>query len=88
MTGKKFIEIPCLTYDNASQELTGKMPDECLLIEVGRWINIERIESYRSAIPFSDFREDNQIWTEVVMESGDSFIVNMPMSDFKKYIGH
>lgn len=83
---KNFIELPCLTFDGAIQEVTGKPPDECSLIEVSRYVNIDRIESVRAAIPFSDFREDNQIWTDVVMESGDSFTVNMPFEQFKKHI--
>lgn len=79
----RYIEVPTITYDSDTQNITGKPPDQCNLIEVTRFINPKRIESYREAIPGSDFREDNKIWTEVGMESGDSFIVNMPVSDFE-----
>lgn len=84
--GIRFIEIPSLTYDSRDHELTGKEPDECELIEVVRKLDVSRIESYREAIPTSDFREDNKIWTQIVTHSGDSFVINMPLQEFEKLL--
>jgi hypothetical protein len=85
-TAPVFIELPSLTYDSKDHERTGKEPDECELIEVVRKLDASRIESYREAIPTSDFREDNKIWTQIVTHSGDTFIINMPLSEFEKLL--
>lgn len=81
-----FIELPIIIYNGKEQEITGKQPDECGLIEAVKKIRVSRIESYQEAIPKSDFREENKIWTEVIMKSGDSFIVNMPLAEFEKLL--
>lgn len=81
-----FISFPVIIYNTREQESTGKNPDECELIEVDRVLDITRIESYYQSIPLSDFREDNKIWTTVVMHSGDTFIVNMPILDFELFV--
>lgn len=86
MAQHHYIELPIIIYDNKEQEITNKQPDECELIEAIKKVRASRIESYRQAIPASDFREDNKIWTEVVMESGEMFIVNMPLSEFEKVL--
>ena len=79
-------ELPVVTYNTKEQEITGKQPDECELMELSRFVDISQVESYQEAIPVSDFREDNKIWTSVVMCSGDTFIVNMTYADFHKMI--
>lgn len=81
-----FIELPIIVYNGKEQQITNKQPDECELIEAIKKVKSLRIESYQQAIPASDFREDNKIWTEVVMESGESFIVNMPLFEFEKLL--
>jgi hypothetical protein len=81
-----FLELPIIIYNNQEQELTNKQPDECELIEAIKKVNASRIESYREAIPASDFRDNNKIWTEVVMESGEMFIVNMSLTEFEKVL--
>jgi len=81
-----FVELPTIAYDPKNQELFNKRPDECDLIEVIRKVMITCIESYHEGIPVSDFREDNKIWTDVFMKSGDSFIVNMPLAEFEKLL--
>lgn len=81
-----YLELPIITYNRKEQELTNKQPDECMLLEVFKKVRASRIESWQEAIPSSDFREDNKIWTEVVMESGDSFIVNLPCSKFEELL--
>lgn len=81
-----FISFPVIIYNTREHESTGKSPDECELIEVDRVLDITRIESYYQSIPLSDFREDNKIWTSVVMHSGDTFIVNMPILEFELFV--
>lgn len=81
-----FIELPIIVYNGKEQEMTNKQPDECELIEVVRKVKVGHIESYEEAIPKSDFREDNKIWTEVFMESGNSFIVNLTLAEFEKVL--
>jgi hypothetical protein len=80
------LELPCITYDTYEEEITGKHRKDCQLIEICRRVDRSRIESYSEAIPLHDFREDNKIWTSVVMESGDEFIVNMPLAEFEKLV--
>ena len=86
MALSNLLELPVIIYNNKEQEITNRHPDECELIECVRKIKPERIESYQEAIPTSDFREDNKIWTSVTMESGDNFIVNMPLAQFESLI--
>jgi len=81
-----FIELPIIVYDKNEQEITNKAADECGLMEVIKKVRSSRIEGYSESIPLSDFREDNKTWTDVVMESGDSFIVNMPLAEFEKLL--
>ena len=81
-----FIELPIVIYDGNEEEITNKQPHDCSLMEVIRKVRAKSIESYRETIPSGDFREDNKIWTEVMMESGDAFIVNMPLADFEKLL--
>lgn len=83
---RQYLEVPCLMLNPDERDLMGKKDDECELIEVIRKIRPSRIEGYAETIPLSDFREDNKIWTAVVMESGDNFIVNMPLKDFENLI--
>lgn len=81
-----FIEIPVIIYDDNEEEILNKRPEDCQLMEVIRKVRSSSIESYRETIPSGDFREDNKIWTEVTMDSGDYFIVNMPLSEFEKLL--
>jgi hypothetical protein len=81
-----FIEVPSITYNTSEQEITGKQADDCELMEVVRKLDRTRIESYREAVPISDFREDNKIWTQIVTHSGDTFIINMPIAEFEKLL--
>jgi hypothetical protein len=81
-----FIEIPTVTYNSKEQELSNKQPDECELVELVKKVKSYSIESYREAIPSGDFREDNKIWTEITMYSGDSFIANMTLAEFEKLL--
>lgn len=74
--------LPVITYSEKEQTITGKEPDECELMELTRMVDLNSIESYSESVPISDFREDNKIWTSVVMASGDEFIINMPFTDF------
>lgn len=80
-----YISFPVIIYNTKEEQQTGKNPDECELIEVDRVIDICRIESYYQSIPASDFRDDNKIWTSVVMQSGNEFIVNMPILEFELF---
>jgi hypothetical protein len=81
-----FIELPIIVFNGKEQQLTGKRADECELMEVVRKVRAISIESYQESTPLSDFREDNKIWTDVFTESGDSFIVNMPLAEFEKLL--
>lgn len=78
-----YLELPIIIYNNNEQEITNKAPDDCELIEAIKKVKGSHIEGYQEAIPSSDFRDDNKIWTEVIMESGDRFIVNMPLAEFE-----
>lgn len=81
--GLYFIELPCMLYSSRESDIMNKSPDECELIEVMKRIDIRRIESYSEAIPISDLRDDNKIWTNIVMYSGDAFLVNMTYNNFE-----
>jgi|EndMetStandDraft_8_1072994.scaffolds.fasta_scaffold1079272_1 hypothetical protein len=81
-----FIELPIIAYNPKHEEIFNKRPDECELIEIVRKVKVARIESYHEGIPVSDFRDDNKIWTDVFMEIGDSYIVNMPLAEFEKLL--
>lgn len=81
-----FIEVPGMMYDQAEQELTGKHPDGCALMEVEMKIDRNRIEGYYETCPTSEFSEDRKIWTKVVMQSGAEYILNMPYKDFEKLL--
>src|SRR5688500_657684 len=83
---KDFIELLCIIYSQKEKREKDVEPDECTLIEIVKKVNPDRIESYEEAVPTSDFRDDNKIWTQVTTEGGDSFIVNMPLVDFEKKI--
>lgn len=81
-----FIELPVIIYNSKEQEITNKQADECELVEVIKKIRSCSIESYQETIPASDFRDDNKVWTELVMDIGDRFIVNMPLAKFEKVL--
>lgn len=81
-----FIELPIIVYDSKQMDITNKSADECDLMEVIKKVNASSIESYSESIPLSDFREDNKVWTDVFMKSGDTFIVNMPFDKFEKLL--
>ena len=82
----RFIEVPCITYDNWEEDVMGKSQLDCVMIEIMKWIDPDRIESYGEAIPVKGFKENNKIWTSITMQSGDNFIVNMPLPEFKELI--
>lgn len=81
-----FIEVPGMMYDSAEQELTGKHPDTCNLMEVEMRIDRTQIEGYYETCPTSEFSEERKIWTKVVMRSGSEFLLNMPFVDFEKLL--
>lgn len=79
----KYIEVPVLVYSSYEADILDKNPHELQCIDCIRKINPARIESYCEAIPLNEFSEDNKCWTTVVMESGDEFIVSLPMKEFE-----
>lgn len=81
-----YIEVPIFLYSSYETNILDKNPHEVDAIDAVKKININRIESYSDAIPLAEFEEENKCWTTVVMESGDNFIVAMPMRKFEKLI--
>lgn len=79
MFTERFLRLPILQV-GPEEELTGKENNR---IVAEMLINPRRIESFNEAIPRKDFRPDNKIWTSVHMESGDSFLIRMPMRKFE-----
>jgi len=82
----RFIEVSVLVYSSYEANILDKNPHELECIGCIRKLNPDRIESYCEAIPLNYFHEDNKCWTTVVMESGDEFIVSLPMSEFEKIL--
>jgi len=83
MWSDDFIEVECFAYSQQESDLFNKNPDECTLISIKRYLHPLLIESFNESIPASDFHEGNKVWTDVTMRSGDQFIVNMTINDFK-----
>lgn len=86
MKWSHFIELPIIIYRARNTYEEGKLPDECPLIEVVKKIDVFSIESWCEAVPESDFRDDNKIWTEVRTRSGENFVVNMPIAEFEQLL--
>lgn len=78
----RFISVPVFRVA-PENEITGK---EGEMIKTKMLINPRRIESMGEAIPRKDFREDNKIWTSIVMESGDDFLVRIPLDKMEKLL--
>lgn len=83
----KFLELPFITYDGKSQKITGAdLSDVETLIQI-RKIDITEIEAYEQAIPATHgFDESNIIATEILMRSGNSYVIDMPMDKFEKEV--
>lgn len=88
MPESDFIEVPCITYNNWEEDIMGTRKLDCEMVEIAKWIDKTKIESYGEAIPVKEFHENNKIWTTVTMHSGEDFIVNMPLSKFREHIKH
>lgn len=89
MTPESYIEMPAIIYKASSlkhDENGYVYADQCPLIEVIKKVDPNAIESYSEAVPESDFRDDNKIWTEVRTMSGDDFIVNMRLPAFEELL--
>ena len=84
----KFLEVDCFAYNNEESELYNAKQKESDLVRCKRLINPSRIESINEAIPLYDFREDNAIWVNITMFSGNEFIVDMPLTEFKKLLNN
>lgn len=80
----KFLEVPFLTVDGKEMEITGNDYKKAYTITHKRKIDVSRIEAYEQAIPAThEFDEGNLLATEVIMQSGAIFLVNMPMDKFE-----
>lgn len=77
---ERFLEVPIMNVNKEQEEIMGTEGDyvRCIMK-----INPRRIETYCETIPTKEYRPDNKIWTSVVMESGDSFIVRMTLEKFE-----
>jgi hypothetical protein len=86
MFTERFLKVPCIVYNTYEEEITGKHGKDCEMISVIKKINPTRIESYGEAVPLRDFSKENKIWTTVCMQSGDEFIVRIPIAEFEKIL--
>lgn len=84
----RFIRLPCTIYNPEENELLNKSYKDSEKIEVMKIINPNRIESYGESIPVEDFREDNKVWTNVTMQSGDDFIANITIEEFETILNN
>lgn len=76
----RFISVTIMNVNPKDEELTGKEGDytPCVLK-----FNPRRIESYNETIPIKDYDPGNKIWTSVTFESGENFLVRMPLAKFE-----
>ncbi len=85
----RFMELPYFVYDGKTQEITGKPVSEMKLVSQKRKIDILRIESYEQAMPANlGFDEKNGVATEVNMQSGHSFVVDVSFNEFENKINN
>lgn len=84
----RFMKVPIFMINAKADELMGKDSGEGDMARCIMKINPRRIETYSETIPQKDFDPDNKIWTNVVMESGDSFIVRITLDKFEELLNN
>ena len=83
MFTERFLSIPSLIFNPKDEDLMGKCTKEVSCIKN---INPMRIESYGDAPANENFEEGSNIWTLVIMQSGDNFIATITVQQFEKLI--
>jgi len=82
----RFIELPTQLYNSEEAELTNKKSWECPSRDITCKLNPFKIESYRPYLDDSepDVKKAKPIYTRVIMESGDTWLIYLPVSEFEK----
>lgn len=81
----RFIEITIATFDGSAAKY--KNEEDCERLENRCKINPFKIESYQESIPIElEFSKENQVVTNIIMESGESHLAKIPIDQFEKLL--